>query len=203
MRTGLRQRVQVLSRFFNPQRANQAGAPGPGVLGYPGGPTIQGMGGHDGRGWWVNPKALGTVAEWAGKAADRLSKRESPEQRLKRMESALAMQIRIFGPDGGPTARARAAVAEQLEGMGRLTEAQLLRQAVLNANRRHLGDEHPHTLIAEGWLAINLRDQGLGEAARPLFKHVYEVRRRTLGPGDQQTVQAERYLASVDDDGAT
>jgi hypothetical protein len=159
------------------------------------------MPGSEGRGWWVNPRPLGAVADWAGKAADRLSRKESSEQRLKGMESVLATQIRIFGPDGGPTARARAGVAEQLERMERLTEAQLLRHEVVNANRRHLGGEHPHTLIAEMWLAINLRDQGLGQDARPLFEHVYEVRRRTLGPVDLQTVQAERYLASIEDEG--
>jgi len=74
--------------------------------------------------------------------------------------------------------------------MGRLQDAQHLRQEVLDACRRNLGEEHPGTLDAEMWLALNLRNQGMDEAARLLLAHAYEVRKVTLGKSNQETVRA-------------
>jgi hypothetical protein len=62
-----------------------------------------------------------------------LVRNEDPEKLLRQREDLLATQIRVFGPDGGPTANARADVAEQLEAMGRFPEARLLRLEVLAA----------------------------------------------------------------------
>jgi hypothetical protein len=139
------------------------------------------------------------MGDWARSLGERLIKNDPPEHKLELAENLLAQEIRLVGPDGGPTSRARADVAKQLERMGRLTEARLLRQEVLDANRHHLGDEHPYTLGAEMWLGANLRDSQLLEEARPLFAHVCHVRRHTLGPNDERTLEAESYLASLDD----
>jgi len=101
----------------------------------------------DGRGWWKAPKWVGRLTgrpiDWLaiklqGKLEELEQQEPDPDQAaLERTEAFLARAIRLFGPDGGPTAGAKADVASQLEKMGRLTEAQLLREAVLEANRYH------------------------------------------------------------------
>jgi hypothetical protein len=82
--------------------------------------------------------------------------------------------------------------------MGRLEEALGLRHEVLDANRRHLGDDHPYTLKAEEWLGIDLRATGNLEDAKCHFSHVVGVRMRTQGPNDKQTVQANRWLDTIE-----
>jgi len=106
--------------------------------------------------------------------------------------------IRQFGPDGGPTANARADVAKQLEKMGRFAEARLLREEVVAANRRHRGDEHQLTLEAEEWLIVNLRDSGLLKEARSLCSQNREARLRKLGPDNEATVRVSRLLETID-----
>jgi eukaryotic-like serine/threonine-protein kinase len=155
----------------------------------------------DGRGWHTSPRWVDSLFSkaktWAFRTAD-----YTPEEALEAAEKGLALQIRLYGPDGGPTAASRGDVARQLERMGRLTEARLLREESLAAYQRRLGVEHRYTLDAELWLGMNLKAAGLPEEARSHFVHVCEVRRRILGPDDEQTHLAERFLASLGDMGS-
>ncbi len=89
-------------------------------------------------------------------------------------EEALAMAIRRSGADSGPAARGRGEVANQLETMGRFTEALLLREETFAAYRRNVGDDDEQTLIAEALLALNMSKAGLLEEAKGHFRHVYE-----------------------------
>src|ERR1022692_5351164 len=109
----------------------------------------------DERGWFTLPKWIYSMGERAGTLGDRITKNDSPEKKLERAEKTLSTQIRMFGPDGGPTANARARVATVLERMDRFIEAGFLRDEVLAANRHHLGTEHVRTLMAEMGLAYN------------------------------------------------
>lgn len=143
--------------------------------------------------------AFGASLDRANEKAEKRYKGDSPEKALQRAEDHLALTIRVFGPDGGPTSGARSSVARQLEKMDRLPEAQLLRQEVFDANLHHWGYDHLDTLTAELWLAVNLRNQDLADAAKPHLVHVCEVRQRVLGPDDDLTILAERWLASLDD----
>jgi hypothetical protein len=113
-------------------------------------------------------------------------------------EEALAIAIRRSGPDSGPAARGRGEVATQLEKMGRFTEARLLREETYAAYRRNAGDDDEQTLIAETLLGLNMREAGLREEARGHFRHVYEIRLRTLGPEHELTQWTERWLASTE-----
>jgi hypothetical protein len=142
---------------------------------------------------------FGASLNRANEEAEKKYKGDSPEKALQRAEDHLALTIRVFGPDGGPTSGARSSVASQLEKMDRLPEAQLLRQEVFKANLHHRGYDHLDTLTAELWLAVNLRNQDLADAAKPHLVHVCEVRQRVLGPDDDLTILAERWLASLDD----
>lgn len=135
------------------------------------------------------------------KIALRLAKNQSPEWHLKMYEGALAAAIAKFGPDSGPAARGRGEVALQLESMDRFNEARLLREEIFDAHRRNLGDDDEETLVAEAWLALNMMKFGLRVEANEHFRHVYEVRLRTLGPEHELTQWTGRWLASTDSDG--
>jgi hypothetical protein len=83
--------------------------------------------------------------------------------------------------------------------MGRFEEARPLREQVADAYRYNLGDEHPDTLLAEEWFAINLSHCGMLLESRALLSHVLEVRLRTLGDADDETIRASRWLADLDE----
>ena len=133
------------------------------------------------------------LRNWADRKADL-----PPQEALEFAERNLDRQIRIYGPDGGPTAVGRWNVATKLEALGRYEEARLLRREVIAAYGRHVGAEHPHTLSAELALGINLAKSGLCDDARTLFEHVLEHGRRVLPPDDETTKTASRWLASLD-----
>jgi hypothetical protein len=157
------------------------------------------VGTKDGRGWVVLPawlgKPLANLRDWLDQKA---SASASPEQALEMAEKHLHRQIRIYGPDGGPTAVGRANVAARLEALGRLDEARLLRQEVFDGYARHLGGDHPYTLSAELALAINLTKSGRPDEARIILVHVYDERKRILGPDDDATQTVSRWLATLD-----
>jgi hypothetical protein len=83
--------------------------------------------------------------------------------------------------------------------MDRFEEARPLREQVADACRRNLGDEHPETLIAEEWFAINLSRCGRLMESRALLSHILEVRLRTLGEANDETLRASLWLAFVDE----
>ena len=103
---------------------------------------------------WLG-KPLANLRDWLDQKA---SASASPEQALEMAEKHLHRQIRIYDPDGGPTAVGRADVAARLEALGRLDEARLL--------------------------GINLTKSGRPDEARIILVHVYDERRRILGPED-------------------
>lgn len=153
------------------------------------------MPGSGARGWRVHwyDNLLGRVRQRLEGSVDF----GTPEETLEAYERYLRRQIRIYGPDGGPTAVGRANVATKLEDLGRFDEARLLREAVVAGYRRHLGGEHIYTLSAELALGINFKNSGMSEEAMHLFAHVYEERKRQLGPDDEATLTASRWLAAM------
>ena len=60
-------------------------------------------------------KLFGASLDRANEKVENRFKGDSPEKALQRAEDHLALTIRVFGPDGGPTAGARSSVATQLE----------------------------------------------------------------------------------------
>jgi hypothetical protein len=140
---------------------------------------------------------------WAEKAIERLDANEDPEHVLERRQKVLDRQIRVHGVDGGPTANARGDVAKQLEEMGRLVEARVLREGAVAAYRRNRGADDLFTVDSEEWLAANLMKSGLSGEARPLVVHICEVRLRALGPADEKTERACRRLAVIDQTGSS
>jgi hypothetical protein len=151
-------------------------------------------------GWWIGPKWVRGIGSRLQTAAEDHLLPDDPEARLELYERSLADMIRLYGPDGGPTAKGRANVAKQLEAMGRLAEARLLWVEVLKAFRKHLGEDHPDTLDVESWLVQNLSSSGMTDATRLGARHLYAARLRVNGPDDKETLWVERLLVSLGDE---
>jgi hypothetical protein len=141
---------------------------------------------------------LRVTSKLAAKVEKRLSKDMSPQERLTKVEDALDVLIRTYGPDGGPTANGRSRVADELEAMDRYQEARLLRQEALAAFRHHLGNDRPRTIEAETMLARNFLDSGLRGEARPLLRHIHDAEEARLGPNNVGTVWASKWLEYLD-----
>jgi hypothetical protein len=148
-------------------------------------------------GWRYAPKWLRGIGNRVVRTAETHLLPDDGEARLELLEESLGDQIRIFGPDGGPTADARARVAKQLEAMGQMAEARLLRVEVLTTYRKHMGEDHPTTLIMEAWLVNNLYLSGMTESARMGAKRLYEARLRVSGPDDENTLWVKRMLVAL------
>ncbi|WP_173668206.1 tetratricopeptide repeat protein, partial [Thermobifida fusca] len=69
--------------------------------------------------------------------------------------------------------------------------------AVLDAYRRILGDNHPHTLISRNNLASLLQDQGRLVEAAAEHCDVLAIRRRVLGDNHPHTLISLENVASV------
>ena len=150
-----------------------------------------------GWGWWGGTKWLRASGVRIRHVAYKLLALRDPAENLKVAEDVLARQIRLFGPDGGPTANARAEVAKRLEILERFVEARVLREEVVAAFRRHRGNDDLYTLVAEEWLAFDLVQCGMRDEASDLYSHVFQVRLRDLGPDDAKTVHARANLAAM------
>ena len=154
------------------------------------------MGKSDGS-WWKGRKGQALESgpaqgsrRWAERALEKLNAKQDPESVLALYEEALKRQIRAHGDDSGPAANARSDIAKQLESMDRLDEARIYRQEAFDAYSRNRGVEDPYTLGAEEWLAVNLARCGLPAEATTHIDHVIEVRTRTLGPDNDETLQS-------------
>jgi hypothetical protein len=150
-----------------------------------------------GWGWWSGTKWLRALGTRIRQVAYKVLAHRDPADNLMIAEDVLAKQLRRFGPDGGPTANARAEVAKRLEILGRFVEARVLREEVVAANRRHRGNDDLYTLAAEEWLAFDLVQCGMRDEASELYSHVYEVRLRDIGPDDARTAHARANLAAM------
>eukprot|EP00435_Cladocopium_sp_Y103_P029279 s3039_g7.t1 len=68
-----------------------------------------------------------------------------------------------------------------LEAMGQLKDAEPLYRRAVEASKRTLGAEHPHTLASVNNLAGCLQAMGQLKDAEPLYTRALEARERTLG----------------------
>jgi hypothetical protein len=81
--------------------------------------------------------------------------------------------------------------------MARMDEARLLRREVIEAKRRHVGDEHESKLIAEFLTAEILTASRMTDEAIELMKHDLEVQQRVLGPAHAHTRWTSQYLTNL------
>lgn len=148
--------------------------------------------------WWHVPRWLGRFSTRTLGLGRRAARDRDPDWLIGRCEATLARQIRLFGPDGGPTTNARMHLAIELERSDRLAEARVLWEQVLDASRRHRGPDSPDVLLAEELLAINLVKSGMTDDARRLFAHVGDARERLLGSDHRDTLRPARWLSAFE-----
>jgi hypothetical protein len=122
-----------------------------------------------------------------------LESKYTPDEQIAMAEQRVQTLIRTHGVDGGPTATARADLAERLERADRWSEARVLREEVLIARRRNLGADNEQTLSAELWLARNLTRDGMYEQALALAQHA-----RAQAVDDEHIESAERMVARIE-----
>jgi tetratricopeptide (TPR) repeat protein len=79
---------------------------------------------------------------------------------------------------------------------GRLWSAMELREKVLEASQRTLGNEHPDTLGAMNDLAHSYSDVGRRQEAMELTEKVLEASQRTLGNEHPDTLMAMNNFAN-------
>ena len=94
-------------------------------------------------------------------------------------------------------ADAGSAAAILRSAQGDLAGARRLREQVLEARRRVLGEQHLDTLWAMGNLAATLKQQGDLAGARRLEEQVLEARRRVLSEEHPDTLKAMSNLAGT------
>jgi tetratricopeptide (TPR) repeat protein len=132
------------------------------------------------------------IARAAGRAAESMDL--DPESALEAARATLEWSIRHRGPDSSMAIKAKSEVAHQLERSGRYDEAVELRADVVAQLQRLLGMEHPSTLAAEGFHALDLDRLGRHIEARPIFEHVLAGRTDGLGADDPLTLLAMEWL---------
>ena len=91
-------------------------------------------------------------------------------------------------------------LASSYSNLGRRQDAVELREKVLEAWKRTLGEEHPDTLLSMGNLASSYSNLGRRQDAVELEEKVLEARKRTLGEEHPDTLLSiknlEFYLTS-------
>jgi hypothetical protein len=89
-------------------------------------------------------------------------------------------------------------LANSLGAHGKYAEAEQMQRELLDAQRRVLGPEHPHTLTTINNLASSLHGQGKHAEAEQMFRELLDVRRRVLGPEHPETLATVKNLAFLD-----
>nr|WP_237525012.1 FxSxx-COOH system tetratricopeptide repeat protein [Streptomyces sp. SID5643] len=87
------------------------------------------------------------------------------------------------------------ALSDTLYEAGATSEEHLLRQQVLDAEIRHLGADHPDTLVSRNKLGLALRRLGRHHEAATVHRETLTDRQRTLGPDHPHTLNSRNNLA--------
>ncbi|GAA2247812.1 hypothetical protein GCM10010104_50310 [Streptomyces indiaensis] len=86
-------------------------------------------------------------------------------------------------------------LADTLREAGAFSEEHLIRRQLLDAEIRHLGPEHPDTLVSRNNLALTLRRLGRHQEAAAEHRRALTDRRRVLGPDHPHTLNSRNNLA--------
>ncbi|MEU0074021.1 FxSxx-COOH system tetratricopeptide repeat protein [Streptomyces sp. NPDC006332] len=98
-----------------------------------------------------------------------------------------------FAVDCAPLKR----LADLLNDAGAATEVRLLYQHILDAASRHLGPDHPETLLSRENLALALRDLGRYQEGADLHQRTITDRERVLGPDHPDTLTSRDNFAGA------
>lgn len=149
--------------------------------------------------------ALGTNRAFAAHARPRLTARRQAavdrgrtgdwSHAARELESVLAEQLRIFGPDDPDTLLARQSHAHARGGAGDPDAAAEDLRSLAEDHARLLGPDHPDTLRTRQFLAVNLGEAGYREEAITRLRVLAADRTRVLGAQAPATMRTWHLLA--------
>lgn len=120
-----------------------------------------------------------------------------PESDLKALQWALRRGLRKGGPDSSFAVAAMQRVADALKQQRRYAEEILLRQQILAALRKNLGEDDDLVLHAELSLGICLCRLQRFDEAQPSLTQVAADMEVRLGPDDPNRLTAIRWIAHI------
>jgi hypothetical protein len=111
------------------------------------------------------------------------------------LRRALALRVRILGPDHPGTLMSMATLANVLQSANRLEEAEGIEREVLLRQEKTSGPEAPETLRARSSLAVTLYNEERTDDAAQMERKTLAVRERVLGPDHWDTGESRFTLA--------
>ena len=147
------------------------------------------------RGWrpprWWELK----LKDWSARQITRLD--PSPKAGLSGSQTVLRHTLRKAGPDSPRTANAMVQVADQLKRQERYGEELLLREQVVQALRKNLGEDHENTLSAESQMGMCLVSLDREEDAEPLLARVVAESDASPCSVSPEAIEAMVWLAVI------
>ena len=107
---------------------------------------------------------------------------------------------RSLGCDHPDTLGSRSHLAIILYLQKQWGKAELLQRQTVTASLSAIGIDHGGTLTSMALLADMIQDQGRLEEAERLWEHILEIRRRTFGSEDLDTVRASKKLSQLNNE---
>ena len=128
--------------------------------------------------------------------ADSLMLEAAYAKALPLLRSFQTLHEQVLGEDHPDTAATHTNVADNLEAVMELGEAQLHYEKALEIRRRVLGENHPSTAMSYNNVAYNLEALGRSTEAQPLYRKALNIQRRVLGEDHPDTATSYNNLAA-------
>jgi tetratricopeptide (TPR) repeat protein len=138
-----------------------------------------------------------SVFHLLGRTGEYFHGRAAYSQAAPLLRDALAISLKVLGPEHPDTAISLNNLANVLRAQGDLAEARPLSEQALAIREKVLGPEHPDTAISLTNLANLLWSQGDLVGARPLYERALAIREKGFGPEHSDTATCLNSLASV------
>ena len=138
-----------------------------------------------------------SVFHLLGRTGEYFHGRAAYSQAAPLLRDALAISVKVLGPEHPDTAISLTNLANVLRAQGDLAEARPLSERALAISEKTLGPEHPDTAISLTNLANLLWSQGDLVGARPLYERALAIREKAFGPEHPDTATCLNSLASV------
>src|SRR5262245_5311658 len=141
------------------------------------------------------------AASGAVRASQRAVQRDSIALAHALAERALALRLRVLGPDHEATAEAQLVLAQAEFLLARIDGTDSLAEAALRTFRRRLGPDHPRVGDAEQLLGRNLKNF-TGRSARPRVLEHYgralRIRVAAYGPGSLEAAECFHEIGNME-----
>jgi tetratricopeptide (TPR) repeat protein len=136
-----------------------------------------------------------SVFHLLGRTGEYFHGRAAYSQAAPLLRDALAISVKVLGPEHPDTAISLTNLANLLWSQGDLVGARPLYERALAIREKAFGPEHPDTATCLNSLASVLKAQGDFAGARPLSERALAIREKTLGPEHYDTAESLNDLA--------